>query len=154
MSLSQIQLIEVRKNGKICAYFSAIQLSALKVLKMSKNSLLMNRPQLILTSLILNWTTSITERLNIATLLCWWIFWCSVQWCKNLYLIQVTLRPTTRRVQLTYAAWCLMLTHSHIWHYTATYANRSRWPGSIVRVHLIRCLLETKLRVRVRLRLV
>ena len=30
----------------------------------------MNRPQLILTSLILNWTTSITERLNIATLLC------------------------------------------------------------------------------------
>ena len=139
----------------------------------------MNRPQLILTSLILNWTTSITERLNIATLLCMMdiLVQCAV-------VQELILDPSDPEAddQKSAVNICSLVFNAHSQSHLTLYSNVRQplslaWINSASSVvHLLRCLLErelwleqivsmtqtvnllitieTKLRVRVRLRLV
>ena len=114
---------------------------------MSKNSLLMNRPQLILTSqLILNWTTSITERLNIATLLCMMdiLVQCAV-------VQELILDPSDPEAddQKSAVNICSLVFNAHSQSHLTLYSN-VRQPLSLAWINsasspIIRCLLERAL---------
>ena len=116
---------------------------------MSKNSMLMNRPQLILTSLILNWTTSITERLNIATLLC--MMDILVQCAVVQELILDPSDPEADGLEAGAVHVCSLVFNAHSQTTVTLYSNVRQplslaWINSASSVvHLIRCLLERAL---------